>query len=582
MNPRTELTVRFAGTAGEGVLTAGDILAGGLSQAGYHVFFSVEYDAEMRGERPCMSQVRVAAGPLLSQGDAPDILAAFSAEAVDAHAGEVNPGGLVIYDNKMIDAFGESSPYNADLVEGREGAGIPFLELAWKGAKRAESRNMVALGAVASVIGLSLEVVLEALEQRFGARGHAARANIEALALGSEAASRFSGRYRLVEGDGCKRHYISGNQAVVLGALAAGCGFFAGYPITPASEVMEGLAVELPKSAGVVMQMEDEMAALGAVLGASFGGVKAMTATSGPGFSLMSELINLGAMAELPAVIVNVQRGGPGTGLPTKPEQSDLNQAVYGVHGESPRIVLAAASIEDCFYKTIDAFNLAERCQTPVILLSDQFLGQSKATIESLDPHRHPIEGRLVAAADDLVDYRRYRRTESGVSPVAIPGMDGGFHIATGLEHGERGLPNYSPGVHRKMTEKRFKKLDLVTGDGFTMYGGPDASLMIIGWGAVVGVLCETAQRLAEQGRMAAVIEVSRFNPWPTRLAEVIGKREVVSLEMNFTGQLNALLRLHGINSVMIPWQGRLFSVRDLFDGLDRLQMPHQEKGGEI
>lgn len=564
MPTRDELTIRFAGTAGEGVLTAGDILAKTLSRSGYHVFYTVDYDAEVRGEKLSMSQVRVSPKPLLSQGGHADILVAFSKEAAEAHVDSLSPDGVLIYDHKIIDAFGDTSVYEIDAGEGRKTIPLPFLELAWKKAGRPESKNMVALGAVSAVLGLLSDAVTQVVEERLGREGHAAEANRQALHLGSEAAANVCDNWRMATGDGKRRIFLSGNQAVVLGALAAGCRFFAGYPITPASEIMEGLARELPKVGGTAMQMEDEMAAMGAVLGASFGGIKAMTATSGPGFSLMSELINLGAMAEIPSVIVNVQRGGPGTGLPTKPEQSDLNMAVYGVHGESPRIVLAAASVEDCFYRTIDAFNLAERCQTPVILLSDQFLAQRKETVDHLDPARIFIEARKTPAPEELDDYRRYRRTETGVSPMAVPGMDRGFYLATGLEHTDRGLPSYKPETHRKMHGKRFKKLDMIKDGGFIYYGDTEAPNVLVGWGSTAGGLREAGLRLKAEGESVGVLAVERLNPWAAGISKILFGKRVFSIEMNFTGQFSALLRLNGIDTVMMPWAGRVFIAGEI------------------
>jgi 2-oxoglutarate ferredoxin oxidoreductase subunit alpha len=370
----------------------------------------------------------------------------------------------------------------------------------------------------------------------------------------------------MAAGDGQARPFLSGNQAIALGALAAGCRFFAGYPITPASEIMDELARHLPRFGGTMVQLEDEMAALGAVLGASFGGVKAMTSTSGPGLSLMSELINLGAMTEIPAVIVDVQRGGPSTGLPTRPEQSDLQQAVFGVHGESPRVVVAAASVTDCFMRTVEAFNLAERCQTPVILLSDQLLGQSRATVEEGELVAVELEGRLAADADALRAYRRYRDTASGVSPAAVPGTEGGYHFATGLEHGEDGLPDYTARGHRLMSRKRWRKLDLIREAGFRILGGDGAPRLLIGWGSVCGVLEEAARLLAAEGIATGVVAVERLHPWPKALGAVTEGRAVFCVEMNFTGQLWALLRAQSVEAALLPWTGGGIAAEEVCD----------------
>ena len=572
-----DLIIRFAGTAGEGVLTVGDLLGRILARTGRHVLGTVRYDAEVRGEKLSMSQVRVATALVLSAGDRPAILVGFGREAVEAHLTDLAPGGLLIYDDKAIDEFGDVTAYRATAPAGCETLPLSFLEMAWKRAGRAEAANMVVLGAVTKVLGLPRETAEAVVQERFGSRGAAAEADLKALALGWEAATA-AGTFRpLAEGDGKARPFLSGNQAVVLGALAAGCRFFAGYPITPASEIMDELARHLPRFGGTVLQLEDEMAALGAVLGASFGGMKAMTSTSGPGLSLMSELINLGAMAEIPAVIVDVQRGGPSTGLPTRPEQSDLQQAVFGVHGESPRVVVAAASVADCFMRTIEAFNLAERCQTPVILLSDQLLGQSRATVEEGELLVGELEGRLAADADALRVYQRYRDTASGASPAAVPGTEGGHHFATGLEHGEDGLPDYTAHGHRLMSQKRWRKLGLIREAGFRILGGDGAPRLLIGWGSVGGVLEEAARLLAAEGVATGVIRVERLHPWPKALSAAIGGRPVFCVEMNFTGQLRALLRAQGVDAALLPWTGGRIAAGEVCDWV-RARM--REQGG--
>jgi 2-oxoglutarate ferredoxin oxidoreductase subunit alpha len=551
-----DIVVRFSGTAGEGVLTAGDLLGALCAQRGYHVRVSLSYDAEMRGDKLSSSQVRIATAPIAGRGDRPRLLAAFNREAVAAHRGDLEPGGLLLYDDKTIDDFGETAQWRAGAPPGGETLAIPFLELALRRAGRPESKNIAVLGAVCALLGLPADAALAAVEARFGAAGRVADGNRAALALGFEAAAASGMALRLAPGDGRERLLLSGNQAVARGAVAAGCTFFAGYPITPASEIMEELARRLPAAGGIVMQMEDEMAAVGAVVGASFGGARAMTATSGPGLSLMCELIDLAAVAEVPVVVVDVQRGGPSTGLPTKPEQSDLLHALHGGHGESPRIVLAPSSVAECYARTIEAFALAEACQTPVLLLSDQLLGQGKETVDALDAPAAPVAGRLQPTADELREYRRYRLTASGVSPVALPGTPGGEHFATGLEHNEHGLPDYTPGTHRAMAGKRARKLALVTGAGYRADlpagGGP----VLVGWGSVAGALHEAAALLREQGIPAGVAVVERPAPFPAGLAGALAGRTVLCVEMNFTGQLASLLRLAGIAAASLPWDG--------------------------
>jgi 2-oxoglutarate ferredoxin oxidoreductase subunit alpha len=295
-----------------------------------------------------------------------------------------------------------------------------------------------------------------------------------------------------------------GNDICAAAAVFSGCQFFGGYPITPSTEVMQFLTREIWKYGGAVLQAEDEIAGVGAALGASFAGKKSMTATSGPGMSLKTEVIGLASIAELPLVIVNVQRGGPSTGMPTKSEQSDLFQAVYSAHGDVVRPVLAPTSVSDTFDVTVEAFNLAERYQTPVIVLSDQEIAQRKEVIDPIDTSRFEIVERLRPAAAELEGgYDRFKLTESGISPISHPGMKGGNYLGAGIEHTEHGEPTASGAMHAKMTEKRFRKFDPLRErqDLFRVEGDADAPLALIAWGSIAGV-CREALALARAERL--------------------------------------------------------------------------------
>ena len=337
----------------------------------------------------------------------------------------------------------------------------------------------------------------------------------------------------------------------------------AGYPITPATSVFETLCKLMPRVGGRAVQMEDEIASISAIIGASFGGEKVITATSGPGLQLMGEQLNLAAMLELPIVIVDVQRGGPSTGLPTKTEQSDLNFAVFGTTGDSPRVVLAPATVEDCFYQTMRAFNLAERFQVPVLILSDQSIGFRKATVRLPDfaqirdvesrnimdtpvipsATKIDIAARIEPTAEELKDYKRFKFTEDGISPIARPGTPGGQYLATGLEHTEKGNPDYSPEIHHNMTVKRFRKLDVLSGlfekNPAEYYGSRDAKIGIIGWGSTEGAIREARYMAEKDGILVRHLHPKVVFPLPDRqiryfLAEL---KHVIVVEENFTGQ---------------------------------------------
>jgi len=368
------------------------------------------------------------------------------------------------------------------------------------------------------------------------------------------------------------RVVLNGNQAVVAGALAAQCRFFAGYPITPASDIMEGLAKELPRVGGTFLQAEDEMAALAAVLGASYGGKRAMTATSGPGFSLMTELIGLSSMAELPAVIVDAQRAGPSTGMPTKMEQSDLSFALHAGHGDAPRMIVAPASVADCYDLIILAFKMAERYQMPVLFLTDQSL---TARVESVDAHVFQpveVEGRLthtpqngngssdnekVLVGAGAQNYSRYAYTASGISPTSTPGADAIPYIATGLEHDEQGHPDYEPEDHIAMMEKRFRKLDTAAEELPTpeRYGDEEATIGIIGWGSTEGAIQEAIDRARAKGYKVASLHPKILSPLPDRTIRdfIHSVQKVIVPECNYSGQLaNLLGAKYGLQAIRV------------------------------
>jgi len=376
-----------------------------------------------------------------------------------------------------------------------------------------------------------------------------------------------------------KELVLSGNESLALGAIAVGCRFYAGYPITPATDIMEFLAKELPKLGGYVVQTEDEISAIGVVLGASFAGKKAMTATSGPGFSLMTEMMGLAVAAELPAVIVNVQRVGPSTGMPTKTEQGDLYQACYGSHGSAPRVVMALTSVEDCFYGAMQAFNLAEQFQMPVIVLSDASLGHRKATVPVPDPSKVPVVERRKPTAEELVAYKRYRFTPDHISPMSVPGMEGGGYVAEGLEHDEGGYPAASNHEnHLRLTQKRYGKfaqVEKISNELVHIYGEPHPEIGIIGWGSTEGVIREAVQMAQDKGYSVGALHPKILYPQPlAKLTDFIkGTKAVIIPEVNYTGQFATLLRkrfayeFNQLNKCI----GLPFTPKEVFDKIEEV-----------
>jgi 2-oxoglutarate ferredoxin oxidoreductase subunit alpha len=339
-----------------------------------------------------------------------------------------------------------------------------------------------------------------------------------------------------------------GNEMCAAGALFSGCQFFGGYPITPSSEIMQFLNREIWKYGGAMLQCEDEIAGVGACVGASFAGKKALTATSGPGMSLKTEMLGLATIAELPLVAINVQRGGPSTGIPTKSEQSDLFQAVFSAHGDAIRPVLAPMSVEDSFQITVEAFNIAEQYQTPVIVLSDQDIGQRKEAFARPDVSKFKVVDRRRPTDAELDDYIRFRITDSGISPISHPGMRGGNYLASGIEHNERGAPTANGEIHARMNEKRLKKFNPLKGrsDLFFTHGPEDAPIGIVSWGSLAGVALEAQDMATREGLRVKVLVPKLLYPvaeevYQDFLASV--KRGLV-VEQSHQGQLFRLIRM--------------------------------------
>jgi 2-oxoglutarate ferredoxin oxidoreductase subunit alpha len=392
---------------------------------------------------------------------------------------------------------------------------------------------------------------------------------------------------------------LSGNESIALGAIVAGCRFAASYPITPATPIFETLTRLFPLVEGRALQMEDEIAAVSAAIGASFAGEKALVSTSGPGLQLMTEQLNLASMIEVPLVVVDVQRGGPSTGLPTKTEQSDLNLAIYGVSGESPRIVLAPTSVEDSFYQMIRAFNLAERYQLPVIMLTDQSIGLRKATVQmpdlthiiQLDSHvartkvkiPQPEFINLIDRAEptekDLEDYRRFRTTVDGVSPIARPGTPGGQYLATGLEHTESGHPDYSPEIHLQMSRKRFRKMEVIArsfdANPIEIWGRPDAKIGILGWGSTAGAIREARYLAEERGIHVRQMHPHTLSPMPYRQISnfLVRLEHLIIVEENYTGQFAHHIKAHfGAKAIEIhKCEGIPITPEEILKGIEKV-----------
>jgi 2-oxoglutarate ferredoxin oxidoreductase subunit alpha len=589
-----DVVVRIGGEGGEGVISCGELFAQAAARTEYHVFTYITYPAEVRGGFS-MIQIRLRDWTIYSMGGAVDYLVVFNQKAYDRTIRDLRPGGVVIYDPGSVEV---------DEVPGASFFAIPLKKILAEAVGSERGKNIIALGVLGGLFDMDRKVLEKLLEDRFGDKGSkVVRANLKALEVGYETAKAagLESRYHLRTGSDEKALYmmLSGNEAIALASIAAGCRFVAGYPITPATPIFETLTRLMPKVGGKAIQMEDEIASISACIGASFGGVKAMTPTSGPGLQLMGEQLNLASMLELPLVIVNVQRGGPSTGLPTKTEQSDLKFAIYGTSGESPRAIIAPSGVEDCFYQTIRAFNIAERFQMPVIILSDQSIGYRKATVRIPDfarisvvdrsvpcediivpsPERIQIADRIERAPDELKPYKRFRDTADGVSPVSRPGTPGGQYLATGLEHTEMGKADYSPLNHVVMTRKRFKKLKSLSKalekNPPEYYGPEESRIGIIGWGSTEGAIRDARYMAEAKGIPVRHLHPKMVSPLPDRqiehfLSEV---KQVIVVEENYTGQFAHFVKgRFGVKPVEIhKFQGVPITPEEILSAIEKV-----------
>ena len=547
-----QLSWKVGGQQGEGIDSAGEILSTALNRKGYYLYGYRHFSSRIKGGHS-NTKIRISINPIRSISDELDILVAFDQESIDLNAHELVVGGVILADAKFNPTVPEG--VNANLLA------IPFTKIAEE-IGMSQMKNMVAVGASAALLGIPADAFKEVIEERFARKGQkVVDRNMEAITRGFEHAEGELGegitRFRLEPSDGKKRLYMIGNDAIALGAIAAGARLMAAYPITPSSEIMEYLIKKLPKFGGSVVQTEDELAAITMVIGANYGGVRALTASAGPGLSLMTEAIGLAGMTETPAVIVNTQRGGPSTGLPTKQEQSDLLSMLFSTHGEIPKIVIAPSTAEECFYDTIQAFNLAEQYQCPVIILSDLAMSLGKQTVEPLEYDRIEIKrGKLVPWDEELPElepsqlFLRYELTEDGISRRVLPGQKNGLHHVTGVEHDETGRPSEKPLNRKKMMEKRLMKLkNGIDFDTPVYLDAPhdDADLLIIGFNSTRGTISEAKERAEAEGLKINHAHIRQLLPFPTEIIrdQMNRAKKVMVVENNATGQLTNVIKMY-------------------------------------
>ena len=568
------MTFKIAGAAGQGVESSGAGFAQALARGGLQLFAVQDYMSRIRGGLNSF-QVRVHEQPLYCHQDAVHILLPLNKEALEAYQGDVVTGGGIIYDASLkVDRQAVAS-------QGRKAMPVPLLEIAKEHGERVMA-NTAALGAAAGVVGFAYERLADVIRKNFKRKGDEVVAANLRVARGAylyaleRYAAGFAWKLQQVA-DAPQRLVMAGNQAFALGALAGGCRFMSAYPMTPATSIIEWMAKHEHDFGVVTKHAEDEIAAINMAIGANFVGARAMTATSGGGFALMAEALGLAGMNEVPLVVVNAQRGGPSTGLPTRTEQSDLQFVLSASQGEFPRLVLAPGTIEECFEVGWRSFNLAERYQTPVIVLTDQLLAASLRTVDvdAIDFDKVEIDRGKLLSSEELDalagEYKRHLFVEDGISPRAVPGHPNAVYATASDEHDEFGHISEDQDNRIKMMRKRMKKLETARQDiePPIRYGPEEASIVLAGWGSTYGVLREVVDRLDGKARLVHFRDLWPF-PADSAVEALRGGRLVV-VENNYTAQFKRLLQGETcieVDQVISRYDGRPFSPGDVVAGL--------------
>src|SRR2546428_2894192 len=574
----SEAVIRIAGNSQDGIQAIGGFLARLAGRSEQEVMTFMTIPSAIAGG-PSIFQVRVGSGEVLSAGDEADLLIAFYQHSYEDHIRSLRKGGIVLYDSDHV------QPKPEWQQEFRH-VGVPISSLtveAIGGTGKDKGKNVFVLGLVAKMFDLNVPKLEKLIGERFGGKDESILNNaLTAFHAGySHSLDNIIETFQFVEGQKRAGHQVvmNGNEALAYGLIAAGVRFGAGYPVTPWSDIMELLRRELPKYGGTFVQCEDEIASISMALGASYAGRVAVTGSSGPGISLKNEALGYAVMAELPLVLIDVQRGGPSTGMPTSVEQSDLNLACFGGHGDSPRVVLAPANVEDCFYTAIEAVNIARKFSVPVIILTDQAIA---TRIEAFpEPDLEKVCQDISPDLTPVPDHKPYDlNVPTGVTPHVAPGtriLSGKYPIVTGLEHDELGHPTGSPKLHVQMVAKRRKKLQTL-GASLpvpAVYGPPEGNVLLVGWGSTQGPIQEAVDRARAAGDSVSSLHIKNLNPLPPGLENIFsGFNHVLVVEMNDEGlygygQLAGLLRarycdpkIRGINKT----DGLTWKVKEILE----------------
>lgn len=580
-----DMTVKLAGAAGLGVDSNGPGLAKALTRAGLHVFGVYDFMSRIRGGNN-FYQLRISEHPLTSHNDAVHLLLAFDADSVPTYIHEVVPGGAVIFD--------EGLKVDTRLIknQGAQVFSMPLVKIAEEVGGNRIMQNSAALGTTAAITGFDMEYIIDVMKKNFGSKKGVAiaEANVRvAQAAYDLAKDRYAGdfQWKIQARPDKQRMLINGNQAIGMGAVAAGCRFMSAYPMTPATSIFEYMVAHAHKFNVVTKQMEDEIAAVTMAVGASYAGARSMTATSGGGLCLMVEAIGLAGMGEVPLVVVDAMRPGPSTGMPTRTDQGDLMFAINASHGDFPKIVLAAGTPEECFELAARAFNLADKYQCPVLLLTDLF---QAFAIRTVDPENFRFDqvtidrGEMLTKEelDQLTErYARFKVTESGISPRAVPGHQNAIYLTPSDEHTEYGEFDSETAENRlKMVAKRSAKLESTRAEmqGPKLFGPEKADMTFVTWGTSLGAVRETIDILTRQGVRANVLHFTDMWPFPVEkaLAAFENVKYMVTVEANISAQFTRLLRMEigrDADFTILRVDGRPFTPEFILDKLEEVKI---------
>jgi len=587
---KNKISWMIGGPAGYGIMAAGTLLAKACSRGGLHVFINSEFPSLIKGGHNT-SSVRVDEQEIFSHSETVDLLVALNQETVDIHLKEIVPGGGIVYDGDEIKLTRESLKRDDITLYP-----LPLLKIVRELRAELLLRNTVVVGASMAILDYDFELLRGAIQDSFEKKKEKiVEQNIKAAKMGYDYVKQNICQecgYKLEKTKAPQRMLLSGNDAIVLGALKAGCKFYAAYPITPVSAILHSMAEKENEFNIVVKQTEDEISAMNMAIGANFAGVRAMVATSGGGFSLMVEAMGLAAMTETPIVVVEGQRPGPSTGLATRTAQGDLKFLLSASQGEFLRILVAPGDREECFYETFNAFNLAEKFQVPVIILIDKFLAEDYKTTEFFEYSHLKIERSKLLSQEELnkiTEYKRYQNTDDGISPRAIPGQMKGMHVADSSEHDEYGFSNEAsealmpPEAITMMIDKRMRKLNFIEKElpPPKLYGPKEADITLVSWGSTKGPIFEAMKLLEKDGVRVNFLQILYLSPFPSEeVKKVLSEAKiVVDIENNRTAQLADLVREKTgieIQHKILKYDGKPFYPNFIYERLVQIATSHK------